>query len=90
MISQVGIRNVSAMDLEPLLKLENKCFSTDRLSRRSLRHWIHADNCAFIVAELDHRVVGYSLVIFFRGTTLQDCTPLPLIRITVASVLPEN
>ncbi|WP_461520504.1 peptidase C39 family protein [Porticoccus sp.] len=70
MISQVGIRNVSAMDLEPLLKLENKCFSTDRLSRRSFRHWIHADNCAFIVAELDHRVVGYSLVIFFRGTTL--------------------
>lgn len=70
MNSQVGIRNVLPGDLEQLLRLEKKCFSTDRLSRRSFRHWIQADNCAFIVAELENQVVGYSLVIFFRGTSL--------------------
>lgn len=70
MKKRVSIREVVADDLEALLRLEQKCFNTDRMSRRSFRHWIQADNCAFIVAEIEDRVVGYSLIIFFRGTTL--------------------
>lgn len=71
-MSQLPIltRPVSQEDLATLLRLENKCFTTDQLSRRSFRHWIQAENCAFIVAEYDDVIVGYSLIIFFRGTTL--------------------
>ncbi|WP_293615658.1 GNAT family N-acetyltransferase [Porticoccus sp.] len=66
----LSIRPVSQEDLSALLRLENKCFTTDQLSRRSFRHWIQAENCAFIVAEYGDVIVGYSLIIFFKGTTL--------------------
>jgi ribosomal protein S18 acetylase RimI-like enzyme len=66
----LSIRTVSQEDLGDLLRLENKCFTTDQLSRRSFRHWIQAENCAFIVAEYGDVIVGYSLIIFFKGTTL--------------------
>lgn len=66
----LSIRPVSQEDLSALLRLENKCFTTDQLSRRSFRHWIQAENCAFLVAESGDVIVGYSLIIFFRGTTL--------------------
>ena len=66
----LSIRTVSQEDLGALLRLENKCFTTDQLSRRSFRHWIQAENCAFIVAEYGDVIVGYSLIIFFKGTTL--------------------
>ena len=66
----LSIRPVSQEDLSALLRLENKCFTTDQLSRRSFRHWIQAENCAFLVAESGDGIVGYSLIIFFRGTTL--------------------
>ncbi|TNE83592.1 MAG: GNAT family N-acetyltransferase [Gammaproteobacteria bacterium] len=69
-MSEVRVREVTEEDLPALLRLEKKCFRTDRLSRRSFRHWIHAKHGSFIVAELDGQVVGYSLIIFFRGTVL--------------------
>ncbi|TNE81673.1 MAG: ribosomal-protein-alanine N-acetyltransferase [Gammaproteobacteria bacterium] len=65
-----SLRRALPGDLEALLLLERKCFASDRLSRRSFRHWLHAQHCAFFVAECDARVVGYSLIIFFRGTAL--------------------
>ncbi|MAT52368.1 MAG: ribosomal-protein-alanine acetyltransferase [Porticoccaceae bacterium] len=68
--AELLIRPVQAADLDGLLALEERCFATDRLSRRSFRHWIQADNCAFLVAELRGQLVGYSLILFFRGTIL--------------------
>ena len=66
----VRLRDAQSEDLDALVALEAKCFQSDRLSRRSFRHWVAADNCAFTVAELNGVVVGYSLIIFLRGTTL--------------------
>lgn len=68
--SEVKIRRVSVNDLDALLRLEKRCFDTDRMSRRSFRHWVHARNCIFIVASLESQVVGYSLIILFKGTIL--------------------
>lgn len=65
-----SLRPVLPSDLDALVVLEKMCFDVDRLSRRSFRHWIQADNCAFIVAESEGRLVGYSLIIFLRGTIL--------------------
>lgn len=66
----VSMRPAIPEDLSALLRLENKCFTTDQLSRRSFRHWIQAENCTFIVVEYSDVIVGYSLIIFFRGTAL--------------------
>jgi ribosomal protein S18 acetylase RimI-like enzyme len=66
----IHIRPAAEGDLNGLLALENACFATDRLSRRSFRHWIQASHCAFLVAESDGQLVGYGLILFLRGTIL--------------------
>jgi len=57
-------------DLEALDALEQRCFTIDRLSRRSLRRWLASDHAALIVAERDRQLIGYVLVILQRGTRL--------------------
>lgn len=93
-MSRVSIRNAEPSDLDTLLALERRCFETDRLSRRSLRHWLQVAHRSFSVAELEGRVVGYSLVIFRRGTTLArlysiavdpDCRGLGIARRLMAA-----
>jgi ribosomal protein S18 acetylase RimI-like enzyme len=53
-----------------LVKLENASFDTDRLSRRSFRHWITTDHRAILVAEVAGSVAGYILIIYHPGTRL--------------------
>ncbi len=67
---QVSIRPVNEDDLEALRELEHASFETDRLSRRRLRHWIHARNREFLAAEIDGRLMGYGLVLFHGKTRL--------------------
>jgi len=70
MSAEPVLRAVTPDDLDALLELEHQAFSTDRLSRRSFRHWIGSGNRAFLVAMLDDRLVGYVLVIYHAGTRL--------------------
>ncbi|MEC4747945.1 GNAT family N-acetyltransferase/peptidase C39 family protein [Methylomicrobium sp. Wu6] len=64
------IRPVRPNDLEGLVKLENASFDTDRLSRRSFKHWIATEHRALLVAEFDSRIAGYILIIYHPGTRL--------------------
>jgi len=66
----VEVREVENDDLEALLSLEKAAFDTDRLSRRSFRHWISGGKRAFLVATVDGTLAGYILVIYHRGTRL--------------------
>lgn len=66
----VRIRPVQAEDLDALHELEKASFSTDRLSRRRLRHWISASNREFLVATAQGRLLGYGLVLFHGATHL--------------------
>lgn len=66
----ITLRPVVATDLEALVTLEEAAFSTDRLSRRSFRHWITHTDRAFLVATVDGTVAGYILVIYHAGTRL--------------------
>lgn len=68
--SAIHIRQARDSDLNALVELEQISFTTDRLSRRSFRRWMVAQNCAFLVAESDGKLVGYSLILFLRGTIL--------------------
>jgi ribosomal protein S18 acetylase RimI-like enzyme len=66
----VCIRKAVPADLEELLRLEQACFETDRLSRRSFRRWLNHGECVFLVSEQNAGLSGYILVIRRRGTRL--------------------
>ncbi len=57
-------------DLQSLIDLENRCFETDRLSRRSFRYWLSNEQCVFLTAHIQQQLVGYILIIYHRGTRL--------------------
>ncbi|MGZ8226468.1 MAG: peptidase C39 family protein [Methylococcaceae bacterium] len=75
------IRQAQSTDLDDLVKLENVSFITDRLSRRSFRHWLITEHRALLVAEVMQSVVGYILIIYHPGTRLA--------RVYSLAVLPE-
>ncbi len=66
----LSIREVAKSDLAALIELEERCFETDRLSRRSFRHWITTQGRVFLVAEYEGKVAGYMLILLLRGTRL--------------------
>ena len=66
----VLIRNAQLTDIDALVALETACFETDRLSRRSFKHWLAADHRALLVADVEKNVAGYILIIYHPGTRL--------------------
>jgi [ribosomal protein S18]-alanine N-acetyltransferase len=60
------IRPAKLGDLDAILALEIAVFSTDRLSRRSLRTFILNPDRPLLVAILDQRLAGYALVALRR------------------------
>jgi len=64
------IRDARLSDLEGLMVLENASFDTDKLSRRSFKHWIMTENRALLVATTANEVAGYILIIYHPGTRL--------------------
>ena len=56
-------------DLSALLELEQQCFNTDQLNRRSLRWMITRAHGQLWVAERRGKLAGYALVLFHRGTS---------------------
>ncbi|MEQ5815520.1 ribosomal protein S18-alanine N-acetyltransferase [Marinobacter sp. NFXS11] len=64
------LRQASSKDLDALVRLENRCFSEDRLSRRSFRRFLEMPRDRLIVAEADGDLVGYCLVLMSAATRL--------------------
>lgn len=64
------IRDAKGADLTALVALEQRCFATDRLSRRSFSYWIKAQHRVFMVVQQDEQIIGYGLVIMRKGTRL--------------------
>ena len=62
------IRPARQSDVDGLVAIENRQFETDRISRRSFRQLIDRDTARIIVAEVDGKLKGYSLVLFRTGT----------------------
>jgi ribosomal protein S18 acetylase RimI-like enzyme len=61
----VSVRAAEPRDLDALMKLEHQVFSTDRLSRRSLRHFLTSPTAELLVAEEpDGRLAGTAIVLF--------------------------
>ncbi|MBN3862474.1 ribosomal protein S18-alanine N-acetyltransferase [Pseudomonas frederiksbergensis] len=56
-------------DLPALLALEQQCFTTDRLNRRSFRWMINRAHGQLLVVQCGEQLVGYALVLFHRRTS---------------------
>ncbi|MFO7528438.1 MAG: ribosomal protein S18-alanine N-acetyltransferase [Marinobacter sp.] len=69
-MSDVTLRHAVNTDLDNLVQLEHRCFSDDRLSRRSFRRFLEVPRDRLIVAEQDGSLVGYCLVLMNAATRL--------------------
>ena len=65
-----AVRPAGLDDLDGLVEVENRCFDTDRLSRRNFRHLLTRGRAATLVAERDGALLGYVLVLFSHGTSM--------------------
>ena len=62
---QLRVRKAARGDLDALIELEHRVFATDRLSRRSLRHFLESPTAEVIVAAWDaERLAGTAIVLF--------------------------
>lgn len=66
------LRRAERDDVADLTALEERCFATDRLSRRSFQRLVQRETAALLVAENQPGgdLLGYCLVLFHRGTSL--------------------
>ncbi len=64
------IRPAELRDVDALVAIENRCFTTDRLSRRSFRHILTRGHAATLLEEEAGAIRGYVMVLFHVGTSL--------------------
>ncbi len=64
------IRPACLDDLDALVGIENRCFDTDRISRRNFRYLLTKANAATLVDEDAAVVRGYAMLLFNTGTSL--------------------
>lgn len=69
-MNEVLLRKGEPGDLEVLFAIEKRCFDTDRLSKRSFRHFLKPGSHDLIVLQEDNNLVGYVLTLFRSGTNL--------------------
>jgi ribosomal protein S18 acetylase RimI-like enzyme len=69
------IRTATPHDLDPLMRIEERSFATDRLSRRAFRYLLTKANAATLVetgeaGDDDGGLRGYAMVLFHRGISM--------------------
>ncbi|WP_126457282.1 GNAT family N-acetyltransferase/peptidase C39 family protein [Sulfuriflexus mobilis] len=64
------IRTATLNDVSALVALEDLCFDTDRLSRRSFRHLLSKGHALTLVDEDNGQLRGYIMLLFHAGTSL--------------------
>jgi ribosomal protein S18 acetylase RimI-like enzyme len=61
-------RLAAAADIGALVDLENRSFSSDRISRRSFRRLVASPSAAVIIANVGQSLAGYAVVLFRAGS----------------------
>jgi len=64
------LRPANLEDVDALIFLENECFQTDRISRRSFRYFIQRGHSLLILINGKGAALGYVLTTFRRGTSV--------------------
>lgn len=62
------IRRAIPADLDALVSIENRAFSADRISRRSMRRLLASHSAAVLVLEENRAIAGYALLLTRRGS----------------------
>jgi len=68
--AKLHIRQATLADVSRLCEIENSCFDSDRLSRRSFKWMIDKAHALLLVAEHDELLVAYVLLLYSQGTSL--------------------
>lgn len=66
----LNFRKAKKQDLNQLLKIEELCFKTDRLSKRSFQSFISNSKADLLLVTHDEEIIGYGLVLYKRGSSL--------------------
>ena len=61
-------RLAAAADIGALVDLENRSFSSDRISRKSFRRLVASPSAAIIIAAIGQSLAGYAAVLFRTGS----------------------
>ena len=69
-MTSLQFRHATGDDLDALVKLENRCFTEDRISRRSFRRFLDMPRDRLIVAVAGEEMMGYCLVLMSAATRL--------------------
>jgi ribosomal protein S18 acetylase RimI-like enzyme len=64
------LRHATLDDIPALLAIEQRCFSSDRVSRRSFRHLLTHGNASLLLEEQNRHLRGYVLLLFSRCTSM--------------------
>lgn len=70
MSEKYKIRPGCPEDIDQLLLIEQNCFETDRLSRRSFQHFIKKGAHELLIIGSGKSVMGYVLILYRAGTNL--------------------
>ena len=73
--NNLNIREATSADFDELLAIEQQCFASDRLSRRSFKHHLQSEHSVLIVADRPQAnkpsmLAGYALCLLHKGTRL--------------------
>ena len=69
-MAEAPIRPATLDDLDALVALEERCFTTDRLSRRNFRYMLTDARASTRVWDEGGPLGGYALVLYSKGTAL--------------------
>nr|WP_319390710.1 GNAT family N-acetyltransferase [uncultured Cohaesibacter sp.] len=70
-LTQILIRPANMDDLQQLVALEERCFSTDIINRRSFSSFIKTDTARLIVAvDEEANLLGYALILMRQSTSV--------------------
>ena len=76
----VSLRPARATDVDALLAIEDEAFTTDRISRRALRHSLRAGTITVVAAVAGGKPVGYALAHYRRGATVARLASIAVCR----------
>lgn len=64
------IRQATLTDLDAIVKLENKSFATDQLSRQNFRHLLKSPTAEIFLAVQQKKLLGNVIVLFRKNSTI--------------------
>jgi len=68
--ADLQVRPAVASDLSALVRIEERCFDSDRISRRQFRYLMTRGHAALLVVEQAGRLIGDAVLLFSRATSV--------------------